>query len=99
MSRALAADWGRHGIRVNSVAPGIIDTDIWKESRETVPGLIEEIEASISLRRWGAPDDIADVVLFLASDLSSFVTGETIVADGGMTRVSGGGDPSTESDD
>jgi len=98
MTRALAADWGRHGVRVNSVAPGLITTDIWKESRETVPGLIEEMAASISLRRWGASEDIADVVLFLASDLSSYVTGETIAIDGGLARVRGGGEPEYKAD-
>jgi len=93
MTRALAADWGRHGIRVNSVAPGIIATDIWEESRRTVPGLIEQMEAGVSLRRWGQSQDVADVVLFLASDLSSYVTGETILIDGGMAKVRGGGEP------
>ena len=93
MTRALAADWGRHGIRVNSVAPGIITTDIWAESRANVPGLIEKMEAGVSLRRWGASEDVADVVLFLASDLSSYVTGETIAVDGGMAKVRGGGEP------
>ncbi len=93
MTRALAADWGVHGIRVNSIAPGIIATDIWEESRRTVPGLIERLEAGVSLRRWGQSQDIADVVLFLASDLSSYVTGETIAVDGGMARVRGGGEP------
>lgn len=92
MTRALAADWGRHGVRVNSIAPGLIVTDIWEESRRTVPGLIEEMEASISLRRWGQPQDIADAVLYLASDLSTYVTGETIAIDGGLTKVRGEGE-------
>ena len=93
MTRALAADWGCHGIRVNSVAPGIITTDIWEESRRTIPGLIENMEAGVSLRRWGESQDVADVVLFLASDLASYVTGETITVDGGMAKVRGGGKP------
>jgi len=93
MTRALAADWGRHGVRVNSIAPGIIATDIWEESRRTIPGLIENMEAGVSLRRWGESGDIADVALFLASDLASYVTGETITVDGGMAKVRGGGEP------
>lgn len=93
MTRALAADWGRHGIRVNSIAPGLIATDIWEESRRTIPGLIEQMEAAIALRRWGFAQDVADVALFLASDLSSFVTGETITVDGGMAKVHGAGEP------
>jgi NAD(P)-dependent dehydrogenase (short-subunit alcohol dehydrogenase family) len=87
MTRALAADWGRHGVRVNSIAPGIISTAIWEESRATVPGLVEDLEAQIALRRWGTSEEVADVVLFLASDLSRYVTGETISVDGGMAKV------------
>lgn len=93
MTRALAADWGHHKVRVNSVAPGIIATDIWEESRRTIPGLIETMEAGVSLRRWGQSQDVADVALFLASDLASYVTGETITVDGGMAKVRGGGEP------
>lgn len=88
MTRALAADWGPDGIRVNSISPGLIVTDIWEESRNTVPGLIETLQAQIPLNRWGFGDDIADVALFLASDASRYVTGETMAVDGGMTRLS-----------
>lgn len=87
MTRALAADWGPDGIRVNSICPGLIATAIWEEARTTVPGLIEELQEGIALKRWGYGDDIADVVLFFASDASRYVTGETIAVDGGMTRV------------
>jgi len=97
LTRALAADWGRHNIRVNSVAPGMIHTAIWEEARNTVPGLIEEMAASVSTRRWGQPEDVADVVLFLASDASAYVTGETIAVDGGVARVRGGGEPEYKS--
>ena len=58
-------------------APGLIATAIWEESRNTVPGLIEDMEGQIALKRWGFGDDIADVVLFFASDASRYVTGET----------------------
>ena len=78
---------------MNSVAPGLIETDIWRESLAEIDGLRQTLEAGVSLRRWGQPDDIADVVAWLASDQSSYVTGETIAADGGMTRVRGGGTP------
>ncbi len=87
MTRALAADWGPDGIRVNSICPGLIATAIWEEARTTVPGLTEELEQGIALKRWGFGDDIADVVVFLASDASRYVTGESIAVDGGMTRV------------
>ena len=88
MTRALAADWGPKGIRVNSICPGIITTAIWEESRQTVPGLIEELAQKVPLKRWGDSDDIADVVLFFASDASRYITGETIAVDGGMARLS-----------
>jgi NAD(P)-dependent dehydrogenase (short-subunit alcohol dehydrogenase family) len=88
MTRSLAADWGPDGIRVNSVAPGIITTAIWEKNRRTIPGLIEDLAAKVALKRWGDGDDVADVVLFLASDASRYVTGETIAVDGGMARVS-----------
>ncbi|MCP3991936.1 MAG: SDR family oxidoreductase [Actinomycetia bacterium] len=93
MTRALAADWGPDGIRVNSIAPGIITTAIWEESRNTVPGLIEELAGRVALKRWGNSDDIADVVVFFASDASRYVTGETIAVDGGMAFVSASGNP------
>ena len=88
MTRALAADWGPQGVRVNSICPGLIATAIWEESRRTVPGLTENLAQQIPLKRWGDGDDIADAVLFLASDLSRYITGETIAVDGGLTRLS-----------
>ena len=80
----LAADWGPKGIRVNAINPGIIATAIWEESRATVPGLIEDMAAQIPLKRWGEADDIAGVVVFLASDAARYVSGETLAVDGGM---------------
>ena len=98
MTRALAADWGRHGIRVNSIAPGLIVTDIWRESLDTIDGLEETLQAGIAMRRWGQSEDIADVALWLASDMSSYVTGETIVVDGGMAKVRSGEAPEISKD-
>lgn len=86
LTRALACEWGPHGIRVNSVAPGVIVTDIWAESRKQ-PGLVESVASQIALRRWGEPDDVADVVAFLASDASRYVTAQTIVVDGGLADI------------
>jgi len=85
-TRSLAAELGPAGIRVNSVAPGVVDTDLWARNK-AVPGVVEQVEAQTPLRRWAVPDDIADVVVFLASDASRFVTGETVCADGGMART------------
>ena len=93
MTRALAADWGPDGIRVNSIAPGLIATAIWEEARNNVPGLIDDLAGQIALKRWGFGDDIADVVLFFASDASRYVTGETLVVDGGLARVTASNAP------
>lgn len=88
MTRALAVDCGQLGIRVNCLAPGPIDTPMLRESinRNENP---EEFEASqfdpVLLGRFGTPEEIAEVALFLASDASSFMTGSLIVADGGST--------------
>jgi NAD(P)-dependent dehydrogenase (short-subunit alcohol dehydrogenase family) len=85
-TRSLASELGPQGIRVNAVAPGVVDTDMWARNK-AIPGVIELVEAQTPLRRWSTVDDVADVVVFLASDAARFVTGETISADGGMART------------
>ncbi|PYN51996.1 MAG: hypothetical protein DME00_00780 [Candidatus Rokuibacteriota bacterium] len=85
--RALAAELGPFGVRVNMVMPGFIDTerrhaDWYPEFRQAPPGSPEEL-AKIPLRRLGRPDDIADACVFLASDASSYVTGDSIRVMGG----------------
>jgi NAD(P)-dependent dehydrogenase (short-subunit alcohol dehydrogenase family) len=85
-TRSLAMELGPAGIRVNAVAPGVVDTALWARNK-AIPGVVEQIEAQTPLRRWANPDDIAPVVVFLASDAARFVTGETICADGGMART------------
>ena len=85
-TRSLAIELGPHGIRVNSVAPGVVDTEMWARNK-AIPGVVEEIEALTPLRRLATPDDIADVVAFLASDAARFVTGETVCVDGGLART------------
>ena len=85
-TRSLARELGPHGIRVNGVAPGVIDTDLWAKNK-AIPGVVEGIERQTPLGRWGQPDDIADVVVFLASDAARFVTGEVLCVDGGMART------------
>ena len=66
-TRSLAIELGPDGIRVNSVAPGVVDTALWAKNK-TIPGVVEEIERLTPLRRWATPEDIADVIAFLASD-------------------------------
>ncbi|MEM7023072.1 MAG: SDR family NAD(P)-dependent oxidoreductase [Pseudomonadota bacterium] len=93
LTRALAADWGPRGIRVNSVAPGYIATAIWEEARNTVPGLVEDLAGQVALKRWGEGADVADVVVFFASDASRYVTGETLSVDGGLANVRASAQP------
>jgi NAD(P)-dependent dehydrogenase (short-subunit alcohol dehydrogenase family) len=85
-TRSLAVELGPMGVRVNSVAPGVVDTDLWAKNK-AIPGVVERIEAQIALGRWSVPDDVADVVVFLASDASRYITGETISVDGGMAKT------------
>jgi NAD(P)-dependent dehydrogenase (short-subunit alcohol dehydrogenase family) len=85
-TRSLAIELGPRGIRVNSVAPGVVDTALWASNKK-VDGVVEAVESLTPLRRWAQPGDIADVITFLASDAARFVTGETICVDGGMAHA------------
>jgi NAD(P)-dependent dehydrogenase (short-subunit alcohol dehydrogenase family) len=85
-TRSLAIELGPSGIRVNSVAPGVVDTDMWAKNK-SIPGVSERIESQTPLRRWGTPEDIGDVIVFLASDAARFITGETISVDGGLAHT------------
>jgi NAD(P)-dependent dehydrogenase (short-subunit alcohol dehydrogenase family) len=82
--RSAAIDFARHGIRVNGVAPGVVDTPI-AELVVHNPELAPLYLKTIPLGRFGQPADIADVVLFLTSDAASYVTGQNLVVDGGQT--------------
>ena len=83
MTRSLAIEFGPKGIRVNSVAPGVIDTELWAKNK-AIDGVQEQINALIPLRRWGTPKEVADVIVFLASDAARYVSAQTIHIDGGM---------------
>ena len=84
LARNLAVEWGPKGVRINAIAPGLIRTDFARALLED-PVRRERSEQATPLRRIGEPEDIAGVALFLASDAAAFVTGQTIVADGGET--------------
>jgi len=83
LMQSAAIALGRHGIRCNSVMPGTIATDINKDDLAD-PAKREYMEKRIPLGRLGRPEDIAKVVVFLASDLSGYVTGASVLTDGGM---------------
>ncbi|MDC1312012.1 SDR family oxidoreductase [Burkholderiales bacterium] len=82
--RNLAIELGDRHITVNGIAPGLIKTDFAKALWEN-PKIREHYEEKTALKRLGEPDDIAGVALFLASDAANYVTGQTLVADGGIT--------------
>lgn len=86
LARNLALEWGPHNIRINCIAPGLIKTDFARALWEN-PELRQRYETQTPLRRLGEPDDIGGIAVFLASRAGAFVTGQTIVADGGVTIV------------
>ena len=82
--RNLAAEWGPKNVRVNAIAPGLVKTEfaraLWEDEKRR-----REREQATPLRRLGEPRDIGGIAVFLASDAAAFVTGQCIVADGGVT--------------
>jgi NAD(P)-dependent dehydrogenase (short-subunit alcohol dehydrogenase family) len=84
MTRGLALEWGRHGIRVNSLAPGFILTDLTRKLWSD-PTMQTWNESNAPLGRLGEPEDMVGTALFLASRASSFMTGQTLYVDGGFS--------------
>lgn len=85
MTKVAALEWGKRGIRVNSVHPGLIETPMTAEQRAfTDPEVRAKAERAIPIGRMGQPIDIANMVLFLASDESSYCTGQEFTVDGGV---------------
>jgi NAD(P)-dependent dehydrogenase (short-subunit alcohol dehydrogenase family) len=89
LTRSLAVEYGRHGIRVNAIAPDVTETLQVPYSRWLKPEDEPMIGAWVPVGRFGTPHDLAGIALFLASDLSAFVTGTTVHADGGTLASSG----------
>jgi NAD(P)-dependent dehydrogenase (short-subunit alcohol dehydrogenase family) len=83
LARQLAAEWGPSGVRSNAVSPGLIRTPL-SEAFYQAPGIVEKRSAMTASRRIGTPQDIADVVVFLASDRAGYVNGAEILVDGGF---------------
>ena len=86
LSRQLASEWGPQGIRSNVVSPGMVITPMSQSFYDT-PGVTERRSAVVPLRRVGLPQDIADAILYLASDRSSYVNGDEITVDGGYANM------------
>lgn len=82
MTEAMALELAPYNIRVNAIAPGAIDTPMAAATKQD-PKTLEQSLARIPLHRMGQPEEVSNLVLFLASDESSYITGSTIVIDGG----------------
>jgi len=85
LTRSLALELGPHAITVNAVGPSLIETDMTRERMRTIPGYREEELAQSPLGRLGTPEDVAGAVVFLASPAASYITGQTLLVDGGMS--------------
>jgi len=91
VTRTLALEWGREGVRVNSVVPGPIDGTEGMARLAPTESLREQVAQSVPLGRFGTPADIGNACLFLASDLAAFINGAVIPVDGGWAQNSCGG--------
>ena len=87
LTKSLALAWAKDGIQVNAVLPGWIDTELTVGAREQIPGLNERVLARTPAGRWGKPEDLAGVAVFLAGRASDFVTGAAITVDGGYSAA------------
>ncbi len=88
LTKNLANEWAPKGVRVNGVAPGLVDTEMWESTFDKLgeEAVREGFVKRVPLARWGTAEEIADVVCFLASEHAGYVTGQTIKVDGGMTN-------------
>ena len=87
LTKSLAVAWAADNIQVNAVLPGWIDTELTETAREQGSGLHEKVVARTPAGRWGTPDDMAGIAMFLASPASDFVTGTAIPVDGGYAAA------------
>jgi NAD(P)-dependent dehydrogenase (short-subunit alcohol dehydrogenase family) len=86
--RSLAIEWGPLGANVNAVGPGVIETPLTRAYMDQFPERVAATIGNTPLRRLGLPEDVADVVVFLASDAARFITGQTVFVDGGLSAGS-----------
>ena len=86
LTKGMATDWARHGLNCNAIAPGYMRTPL-NEALSSDPAFNEWLEKRTPAGRWGDPDELVGACVFLASDASSFVNGNTIYVDGGLTAA------------
>jgi NAD(P)-dependent dehydrogenase (short-subunit alcohol dehydrogenase family) len=96
LTRAMACEWARHGVRVNAVAPGYVGTHLVRQLASAGRIDIAGIRKRVPMGRLGEPKDIAEAVVFLASPAASFITGAVLSVDGGWTAFGDFGDASPE---
>jgi 2-deoxy-D-gluconate 3-dehydrogenase len=87
LTKSLAAAWAADNIQVNAVLPGWIDTELTRDARRQVQGLHERVLARTPAGRWGTPDDLSGIAVFLAAPASDFITGAAIPVDGGFSAM------------
>jgi 2-dehydro-3-deoxy-D-gluconate 5-dehydrogenase len=87
LTKSLAAAWAADNIQVNAVLPGWIDTELTRDARRQVAGLHERVLARTPAGRWGMPEDLTGIAIFLAARASDFITGAAIPVDGGFSAM------------
>jgi meso-butanediol dehydrogenase/(S,S)-butanediol dehydrogenase/diacetyl reductase len=85
LTKSMAVELARDGISVNCVSPGPIETEFTRSQMALRPGYREEREAEVPLRRWGSPEEVAELIGFLASTGATFIHGSNFLIDGGYT--------------
>lgn len=85
LTKSLACAWAENDITVNAILPGWIDTKLSRQARIDIPGHAERVVQTTPMKRWGTPEDVVGAAVFLASAASNFVTGTSILVDGGVT--------------
>ncbi len=84
-TKSLAVSWATHGVQANCILPGFIDTDLTRGGRQSAPAMFAKVVERTPAGRWGQPEDLAGLAVFLASRASDFITGTAIPADGGYS--------------
>ncbi|MGH8349162.1 MAG: glucose 1-dehydrogenase [Pseudomonas sp.] len=85
LTKSAALDYAKVGVRINAVLPGPVDTELMRNNNAKYPEMAKMIENSVPMGRYAQVDEIADAVLFLSSDMATYITGHSLVVDGGMT--------------
>jgi len=87
LTKSLAREMAIYGINVNAIAPGLVDTTLLTEMTAASPRRVEAIRSQTPLRRFGTPEDVANLAVFLASDDASYITGQSYSVNGGVTMI------------